>query len=146
MGESKVFAFCPASVCIPWSDPNLYSAMISVNARVPEHGAGADRLFRGFGTAVAKSLELFWVSVQPFEPRSAAVVLPGAGVGPTPLKQFAVLPYPTSSTIVASLGQAPVRAVEVLTRATLPAEAAMAVVPVTSGAGSSAPLLPPDAS
>src|SRR3981189_1846214 len=106
--------------------------MISVNERVPEQGAGADKLFRGFGAAVAKSLALFCVLVQPFEPRSTAVALPGAGVGPAPLKQCACLPYPTSSSIVPSPGQAPASAVVVLTSVTLPAEAAIAIVPATS--------------
>ena len=44
-----------------------------------------------------------------------------------------------------SLGQGPVRAVVVFTSATLPAVAAMAIVPVASGCGSGMPLLEPDA-
>ena len=44
-----------------------------------------------------------------------------------------------------SLGQRPVRAVVVLTSATLPAAAAMAIEPVASGCGSVMPLLAPAA-
>lgn len=43
------------------------------------------------------------------------------------------------------VGQAPESGVVDFTSATLPAVAAMAIVPVTSGVGSKAPLLPPEA-
>ena len=42
--------------------------------------------------------------------------------------------------------QAPVNGVDTLTSATLPAVAAMAIVPEVSGVGSNAPLLPPEVS
>ena len=44
-----------------------------------------------------------------------------------------------------SLGHVPERAVVVFTSATLPAVAAMAIVPVASGCESGIPLLPPEA-
>jgi hypothetical protein len=44
-----------------------------------------------------------------------------------------------------SLGQAPVSAMVDLTSATLPAAAAMAIVPDASGCGNGTPLLAPDA-
>ncbi len=78
----------------------------------------------------------FWsVSVQPLLFLSTAFVLLGAGVGPEPSKQFAVDPYPTKSRMLAPPGHDPVRAVVVLTSATLLAVADIAIVPVASGAG-----------
>src|SRR5205814_578467 len=65
------------------------------------HGFAAVALLRGLGAPVAKSVELLSVSVQPPEPRSTAVVLLGAGVGPAPSKQFAVVPKPTKSMMLA---------------------------------------------
>ena len=47
-----------------------------------------------------------------------------------------------STTLV--VGQAPVSAVVLLTKATFPAVADMAIVPVTSGVGSAAPPEPPE--
>ena len=44
-----------------------------------------------------------------------------------------------------SVGHEPESGVEVFTSATLPEVAAMAMVPVASGAGSGAPLAPPEA-
>lgn len=90
-----------------------------------------------------KSLALLLVSVHPFAPLKAALVLLAVGAGPVPLKQFAVPPYPRKSTMFASVGQEPVKAVVFLTRATLPAPAAIAIVPIASGVGRDAPLLPP---
>ena len=83
-----------------------------------------------------KSLALLLVSVQPLSARSTAVLLDGAGVGLPPSLQLAVVPKPTKSTMAAlGSGQAPVSAVVVFTRATLPAVALKAVVPVASGVG-----------
>ena len=92
-------------------------------------------VFRGFGAPVAKSVELTSASVQPFLPRSTAVLLLGAGVGPAPSKQFAVVPYPTKSIMLAPVGQETVKAVVVLTSATLLAVADIAMLPVASGVG-----------
>ena len=52
----------------------------------------ASWLFRGFGAPTVKSAALLFVSVAPPFRRRAAVVLLGAGVGPLPSKQVAVLP------------------------------------------------------
>ena len=86
------------------------------------------------------------MSVQPFIARNSAFVLLGAGAGPEPLKQFAVLPYPTMSTMFGSFGQAPLSAVALFISATLPEPAAIAIVPVASGAVNVTPLLPPELS
>ena len=97
-------------------------------------------LFRGgllvFEVMVEKLLLLASVSVQPFCARTTESVLLGAGVAAVPSKQLAVVPKPTKSTMVAPVGQAPVNAVVVFTRATLPAAPAMAMLPVAFGVGS----------
>src|SRR5712691_3133796 len=99
----------------------------------------ATPLLRGKGAPVKKSAPLLSVSVQPPVPprRRTAVVLLGADAGPTPSKQLAVLPKPTRST-TAPVGQLPLSAVLLATSATLPAVAAMAMVPLASGTGSTA--------
>src|SRR5437899_5282790 len=96
-------------------------------------------LLRGKGAPVKKSAPLLSVSVQPSVPprRRTAVVLLGADAGPPPSKQLAALPKPTRST-AAPVGQLPLSAVLFDTSATLPAVAAMAIVPVASGTGSAA--------
>ena len=107
----------------------------------PPHGSGAVAVLRGLGTAAAKSKLLLSVSVQPFPARKSAVVGEIAGAGPAPSKKFAV-PYPTRSTIWASWAAEhgvleplqPTPAV-VLATMTLPAAAAMAIVPDASGVG-----------
>ncbi len=48
------------------------------------HGVGAEAELRGLGAVAEKSLALLSVSVQPFDPRTAAVVLLKVGVGPLP--------------------------------------------------------------
>jgi hypothetical protein len=48
--------------------------------------------------------------------------------------------------IVLNEGQAPESAIEEFTRTTFPAAAAIEIVPVASGDGSGAPLVPPEAS
>ncbi len=48
--------------------------------------------------------------------------------------------------MLGSFGHAVVNAVEFLTSTTLPEPAAIAIVPVASGAGNEAPLLPPELS
>ena len=55
--------------------------------------------------------------------------------GPLPSKQFAAVPKPTKSKIVAPAGQLPASAVVVLTSATFPAAAAIAIVPRASAVG-----------
>ena len=92
-----------------------------------------------------KSATLLRVSVQPFPVRRSAFVLLGAGAG-EPLKQFAVLPYPRRSTMFGSFGHAPASDVVLLTSATLPEPAAIAIVPFASGDANAAPLLPPELS
>ena len=82
-----------------------------------------------------KSLALSSLSVQPPSARRAAVVFERPGATPLPSKQFAVPPYPMKSTIVAPVGHEAM-AIPLLTRATLPAVADMAIVPVASGVGS----------
>src|SRR6267142_1091790 len=98
----------------------------------------ATPLLRGKGAPVKKSAPMLSVSVQPPVPprRQTAVVLLGADAGPTPSKQLAALPKPTRST--APVGQLPLSAVLLATSATLPAVAAMAMVPLASGTGSTA--------
>ena len=91
-------------------------------------------MLRGLAAAAAKSVELLSVSVQPLPFRISALVVLGAGATAVS-KQVAVLPYPIKSTIVAPEGQAPLSAVVLLTSATLPAVAAMAIVPGASAAG-----------
>lgn len=100
-----------------------------------------DELFLGIGNPAAKSALLLSVSVQPLFARITALVLEGAAVGPPPSKQLAVPPKPTKSTIPEE-GQTPVSDVVVLTNATLPTVADMAMVPVASGVGSG--VVPPD--
>ena len=99
---------------------------------------------RGVGVAATKSLELTLVSVQPLPFRIAARMLLGAGVGPVPSKVVAV-PYPTKSTMLEPTLLEPVRAVVVLTRATLPAVPAIASVPVASGVGRAGNVVAPPA-
>ena len=106
---------------------------------------GGVSVFLGFGAPVAKSAALLSVLVHPCAARKIAFVLLAAGAG-DPLKQLAVLPYPTMSTMFGSFGQVPVSAVEFLTSATFPDPAAIAIVPVASGVGKSVQLLTPDAS
>jgi hypothetical protein len=103
---------------------------------------GKKLVLRGLGGLSAKSATLLRVSVQPPPARRIAFVLLGAAAGPEPRKQFAVL----RSRMFGSFGHAPVSAVEVLTSATLPEPAAIAIVPIASGVGNDAPLLPPEVS
>ena len=83
-----------------------------------------------------KSALLESVSVHPKPARIAAVVLLSVAVGPVPSKQFVPVPYPTKSTTDAPIGHPVVASTVVLfTRATLPAVAAIAMLPVASGVG-----------
>jgi hypothetical protein len=109
------------------------------------HMLTGDARLRGIGVAGTKSKLLLFVSVQPSDLRMIALVLLAAGAGALPLKQEAVEPYPARSMMLGSLGHAPVIGVVVFTSATLPAAAAMAIVPVASGCGSALPLLAPAA-
>src|SRR5258705_12585718 len=96
-----------------------------------------DAVLRGVGAPMVKSVELTSVSVQPLEPRIAAVVLLSPAVG-APSEQLAV-PYPTASTTPADVTQlpAPIKVV-LLTRTTLPDAALIAMLPEVSGVGSAA--------
>jgi hypothetical protein len=102
---------------------------------------GGLAVFLGPGAATTKFVALLFESVQPPFILMIPLVLLGAGAD-VPSKQLAALPYPTRSAISGSVGQDPDNAVTFRTNATLPAVAARLVVPVTSGAGSEAPLVP----
>lgn len=106
------------------------------------HTFKAELLFLGFGVAVEKFVELLLESVHPFAALKTAKVAEGAAVGPVPSKQFAVVPKPTKS-ITPDVGHAPVNAVVLETKATLPAVADIAIVPVASGVGMATPTAPP---
>src|SRR5689334_17352913 len=105
----------------------------------PVQGLNAEAVLRGFGAPVLKSAVLLFVSTQPLPFRSTAVVFDGAAVGLPPSELFAV-PKPTKSTTPAVPAQvAPqLKAVVLLTSATLPAVALMLVLPVWSGVGKAA--------
>jgi O-acetyl-ADP-ribose deacetylase (regulator of RNase III) len=138
-------ALTPALAAVPAVIERLVGQVGAIGALVPHEMAG-DALFRGFAAAALKSEVLLSVSVQPFAVRSTAFVLLGAGVGAEPSKQFAVLPKPTKSMIETELGQAPLSAVVLFTNATLPAVAAMLMLPVASGVGRLVVPPPPAAS
>ena len=99
----------------------------------------------GVGTTGAKSSKLLIVFAC-VALRAMEVVLLGAAAGaPVPALP---LPYATRSmTLSSSLHvlEQPPRATLELTRATLPAVALRSIEPVTSGAGSGVPTLPPEA-
>src|SRR5437773_3594703 len=97
---------------------------------------------RGAGAATEKSAALLSVSAPP---RTAAVVFDRFGVG-EPSADEADGPYPTKSRTPGWVAQPVVQvsAVVLVTSATLPAVADMAIVPVTSGVGSAAPPEPPE--
>jgi hypothetical protein len=111
-----------------------------------EHRFGTDALLRGFGAPVVKSAVFPSVSVQPASLLSTAVVLLGAGAGPLPSKQLALLPYPTRSIRLALAGHAPLSATELFSRATFPAVLLILMLPMLSGDGKSAEPPPPTAS
>jgi hypothetical protein len=94
---------------------------------------------RGFGAEIRESAALSFVSMHPPDCLNSAVVLPGAGAGPTPSKQklsvAAVPPYPTRSMMLILEGHAPESAVAPKTSATFPVVAAIAIVPLASGVG-----------
>ena len=73
------------------------------------------------------------------------VVLLGAGATDVS-EQFVPVPNPTKSTIWEPVGQVPVSAVVLLTKATLPAVPEILIDPVASGVGKTAPTAPPVAS
>src|SRR5215831_4916356 len=95
-------------------------------------------LLRGAGAPAAKSVLFAFPSVQPAPARKSAVVFVRTGAEAAPSKQLAA-PYPMKSTT--PVGQAPVRAVALATRATFPVVADIAMLPLTSGAGRS--VVPP---
>ncbi|HMN34395.1 MAG TPA: hypothetical protein PKE36_03150, partial [Chiayiivirga sp.] len=90
-------------------------------AAAPQALVAANEL-RGVGACAEKSAALSLLSVQPAAARIAAVALAIPGAGPLPSKQLALLPMPSKSWIAAPVGQVPVSAVVLLTRATLPLE------------------------
>ena len=103
----------------------------------PPHGATVIAVFRGAGAPAKKSPLLLSVSVQPAPARDADVVLLRVAVGPAPSKQFVVVPKPTKS--MTAVGQEPDRVVVESTSATLPAPAAIGIVPATSAVGGTTP-------
>mgnify|MGYP006213364259 CR=1 FL=1 len=115
----------------------LVPATAETDNTEPEHGFKAEAVFLGDGAPAAKSAELMLLSVQPFAALKTAFVLDGAGVGPTPSKQFAVVPNPTKSTIVGPVGQLVPEVINVFTfsKAILPAVPAIGIVPLASGVG-----------
>src|SRR5687767_5090395 len=94
-------------------------------------------VFLGLGVPVAKSTELLLLSVQPDAPLNAEVVLVNVAVGPDPSKQLVPVPYPTISWTLTPDGQTvPLVIVRlVFNNTTLPAPAAIGIVPITSGVG-----------
>jgi len=93
-----------------------------------------EAVLRGVGAPVTKSLPFWLVSVVPLFLRNTAVVLLGAGGrGGCPQKQFTPVPNPTISAMVTPVGHAPTSAVVLLERATLPAVALIAIVPLAIG-------------
>jgi hypothetical protein len=102
--------------------------------------AKGNALLRGFGALTVKSEALLSVSTLPFPFRRAAVVLLNVGVGA--VSEQLALPKPTKSTMLALVGHAPIKAVELFTSATLPAVALNAIVPDASGVGRL--VVPPD--
>src|SRR2546423_5611507 len=102
---------------------------------------------RGFGAVTVKSAALSSVSVAPAPLRRAAVVLDRFGVGAVS-DEDAVDPYPMKSLTPAAVPQPveQVSAVAFVTRATFPAVADRAVVPLASGVGRGAPPPAPAAS
>ena len=125
-----VTTVCAASLAVL-----VLSERLTVGVAPAAQGDGGLAVLRGLTVPAEKSSGLLSASVQPAAARETEVVLPGAGVGPLPSKQFAVAPKPTKSTRLPPVGHAPVSGVTVLERATLPAVPLMAVVPVASGAG-----------
>jgi hypothetical protein len=92
-------------------------------------------VLRGFGVPALKSTLLLFVFTQALV-RIAAVVFDNVAVG-DPSEQFAAEPNPTKSCRLLSLvGHEPESAEVLLTSATLPAVALMAIVPAASGEGS----------
>ena len=57
-----------------------------------EHCRNELEVFRGAGAISVKSREFFAVSMHPLSPLAMAIELLGAGAGPVPSKQFAVVP------------------------------------------------------
>lgn len=92
------------------------------------------KVLRGFGKAAEKLALLLSVSVQPLATRTIEVVVEGAGAFADSL-QFADVPYPTKSIMLAPVGQAPLNGVVLLTSATLAAVAFIAILPLASGVG-----------
>src|SRR5437867_4367457 len=116
--EAKTYGPVPPLAVIVW----LYAVPTTPFGSVEGDSVigPAEELLRGFTVPAVKSELLLSVSVQPLFARRSDVVALGAGVGPPPSKQLAVLPNPTKSTMVAPVGQAPMSAVVLLTSATFP--------------------------
>ena len=109
------------------------------------HGFSGVNVFRGAGVAVAKSVELLLLSVQPELALNRARLLDPAGAKLAPSKQLAVDPNPIKS-ITPVVGHKPDNAVVEFTKDTLPAVADILVEPDASNEGSAEPTAPPVAS
>lgn len=96
---------------------------------------------RGLGVPAVKSAALLSESEQPSPFLMTALVALGAGARAAS-KQLAVEPKPTKSITEPPEGHEPVSAAVVLVSATLPAVAAIWVVPVASAGGRS--VVPPE--
>lgn len=129
LSETVKVKVVPPEVPSAWET----SLMERRGVELPPQGLTEVTVLRGVGRAAVKSARLLPVSVQPAVLRMTALVLEGAAEGAVS-EQLAVEPKPRKSTTPA-VGQAPVRAVVEVTRATLPAVADMAMVPVASGVG-----------
>jgi hypothetical protein len=129
----------PVAEIVPVLDGQATLVMVSTKPQV----LAAEAELRGVGVPVAKSVLLLLLSVQPPLALITASVELGAAVGDVS-EQFAVLPYPTKS-IILVVGQAPLKAVVELTKATFPADADILIVPETSGVGKAAPVFEADA-
>src|SRR5215203_2998133 len=138
----------------PWISPMVFSVgvvAVGVGVGVGVGSGGGVTVVQavpqvvGLGAPEVKSAALFavlsWLAL-----RETDVVLLVAGVGPLPAKSFAVLPKPTKSTTASVPSQfvPQVSAAVVLTSATLPAVALIAMVPVTSDGTSAVPPAPCD--
>src|SRR5262245_65136142 len=131
-----------ASAATPNSVPRLAGQLATTGwFTATPHGASGAAVLRGVGAPFAKSAPFWSVSVHPPARRSAAVVLERLGVvGPAPSNAEAAVPKPTKSRTAGfarqSAGVPQVRSVVLVTSATLPEVADMAMLPMASGVGS----------
>ncbi len=134
----------------PSSESTAASIAESSAASLPAstaHTLSDEAVLRGTGTGVVKSAALSPESSQPPPFRSAAFVDDSAAVAAAPSNWLAV-PYPTRSTQPPTVHGVKVEPhafslLDVRTRATLPFDALMSVVPEASSVGNATPLTPP---